>query len=100
MSLFWILLIFVWLTIAVTLYTGLWFGFMRRLGTLGTLLFNLGLSAVMSPGIWTAGHGVIPFPGGALFLLGSPGEGFGASSTLHFAMWMLTLLIFQCMAAT
>jgi hypothetical protein len=90
-----ILPVFLWLTIAVTLYTGLWFAFMRRLGTIGTSLFNLGLAAVMSPGLWAAGHGAIPFPGGLLFLLGSPSEGFGASATLNFAMWMLTFTIFS-----
>lgn len=95
MSLFLILPVFLWLTIAVTIYTGLWFAFMRRSGRFGSSLSNLALSCVMSPGLWTAGHGAMPFPAGALFLLGSPKEGFGASATVNFALWMLTFLVFS-----
>ena len=92
---FLILPVLVWLAVAVILYTGLWFAFVRRSEMMRTSLFNLGLSAVMSPGIWVAGHGAIPFPGGVLFLLGSPSEGSGATPVLNFAMWMLTFLIFS-----
>jgi hypothetical protein len=90
-----ILAVSVWLAIAVTLYTGVWFALMRRLGTVGTSLVNLGLSTVMSPGIWAAGHGAIPFPGGVVFLLGGPSQRFDALSAINFAMWMLTFLIFS-----
>ena len=88
-----ILAVSVWLAIAVTLYTGVWFAFMRRLGTLGTSLVSLGLSSVMSPGLWAAGHGAIPFPGGLVFLL-SASKAFELLTAINFAMWMLTFFIF------
>lgn len=94
MSLFPILLICIWLIISTSIYAGLWFAFIRRFGSAGIFLFNLGLSIILSPGILAVGHGAIPFPGGVAFLLDGPNERMGPISVFNFAMGMLTFSIF------
>lgn len=92
MSLIPIWLICIWLIISTSIYTCLWFAFIRRFGSAGIFLFNLGLSIIFSPGILAGGHGAIPFPGGVAFLLGGPNE--RPISVFNFAMVMLTFSIF------
>lgn len=84
----------VWLLISAAIYTGLWFGFIQRFGTPGIVLFNLGLSVILSPGLLMGGHGALPFPGGLVFLIVDLGEQSQAFPSLNFMMWMLTFLIF------
>ena len=85
----------IWLLISTVFYAALWFAFIRRFGMVGTCLFSLGFSAMLSPGIFAGGHGAIPFPGGAAFLLdGLDGKG-GPIDDLNLMMWMLTFAIFS-----
>lgn len=88
-------IICIWLMIAVSAYIGLWFEFVRRFGTFGATILNLGLSAISSPGILAGGHGAIPFPGGVAFLLHASSEGFGRIEIFNGAMWALMFLIFS-----
>jgi len=85
----------IWLVISTVFYAALWFAFIRRFGMLGTCLFSLGFSAMLSPGILAGGHGAIPFPGGAAFLIdGLSGRG-GPIADLNLMMWLLTFAIFS-----
>ena len=85
----------IWLTISLAIYSLLWMGFKRRFGILGTSLFNLGSSVILSPGLVSGGHGAFPFPGGAIVLLGGTGDSSEAFPSFNLTMWMLTFLIFS-----
>lgn len=85
----------IWLLIATVFYAALWFACIRRFGMVGTCLFSLGFSAMLSPGILAGGHGAIPFPGGVAFLLDGLGGDGGPIADLNLMMWLLTFAIFS-----
>jgi hypothetical protein len=95
MSLSSIGLVCLWLAIAASFYTALWFAFLRRFSHRRILVFNLVLSLILSPGILAGGHGAIPFPGGVAFLLGGLREKLGPISIFNFTMWMLSFSVFS-----
>jgi hypothetical protein len=85
----------IWLAISSVIYTLLWMGFIHRYGMVGISLVNLGLSAILSPGLVTGGHGALPFPGGALVLLGGTRDSSEAFPSFNFQMWVLTFVVFS-----